>query len=411
MGIHDYNRNFVKLKPVYSLEYIFLILLFIVILLQLFISYFKNYPRPCNMAQNYIHTNSDLIYVFLIVILLLYFIDTHNQTKRISYVFPPRRKPFNIIPCLDSLKSSKHYIDECLDIAKLDYSYTSNPEIIEAINHSITGGKRLRSSLLLNVAIQKSKNRLLPHEIIESALAIEYLHSASLIIDDMPCFDNDYIRRGVPTVHKLYGLATAQMSAISLVGLSLECIVRQGDRLMCKCKTNDDLIKANTCMSKIFRLISNSISTSGAPSGQLDEYLICKLRENNLSCDDIDSKKLDLIISRKTGCLFEAAILIGWILGNWDNEDVNERDTVNVRLLAQQYAAAFQIADDIVDVHKDIQSGNGNVNYANIHGKRCAIDKVNNNLTHCKLSLKKLGLWSNVWKEAHNYLYHTIRNT
>lgn len=317
-----------------------------------------------------------------------------NLYKEMDVPISSQRKvPLPPVPPLNSLSDSQQYINNSLEIAKADYSElkeNSDKDIANAINHSVQGGKRLRSAIALDVA---SKSAIKPVDATEIALALEYLHGASLIIDDMPHFDNDNIRRGRPSTHIKYGAATSQMAATGLTALAMECLVRQGDHLRMNASSFNELTRINSVSSKLIMLISNITGIKGLSGGQLAE------------CSSATGTSLDFledIIKRKTGSLFEAAVVAGWIIGTSTRpQPPTEYENILVREIANHYGMAFQMADDIEDQDKDIKRGNGNMNYCVVRGKLATQHRIEKELQLCREKLEILGLWSPIWRDAH----------
>jgi geranylgeranyl diphosphate synthase type II len=330
-----------------------------------------------------------ILIVVLIIFTLFLILQYSIQTTSISN---PRKSSLPSVPPLNSLVDAQDHINNSLEVAEEDLSFSleeSDKHIINAINHSVQGGKRLRSALCLDIA---SRSATRPVDATEMALVLEYLHGASLIIDDMPHFDNDDVRRGRASTHILYGAATSQMAATGLTALSMECLVRQGDSLRKNVKSLRELTRVNLTVSKLMMLVSDTMGVKGLSGGQLAEYCISK-KEKRATLASLES-----IIKRKTGSLFEAAVISGWIIGNstW-SRDPTEYENKLIKEIANHYGMAFQIADDIGDKDKD----NGNINYCVVRGIDEAQYRLEEELRLCKEKLKILGLWSNVWEDVH----------
>lgn len=106
---------------------------------------------------------------------------------------------------------------------------------------------------------------------------------------------------------------------------------------------------------------------------------------------------IERIISQKTASVFEAAALAGWCIGSGQSLDTSE--TQLLRQAAHDYGVAFQLADDLDD--HDIQMAYGHINYAVIHGKKATHKEIQKHLSQSKEKLTELGLWSQLWKDAH----------
>ena len=113
-------------------------------------------------------------------------------------LMPLHKKTPDQIQKIKTMKDYRSHINLALDNAiSSDFKY--NTEIQGATKLALSGGKRLRPIIMMEIARKACKE---PVDTTEAATAIEYIHAASLVVDDMPHFDNDILRRGEPTVHK-----------------------------------------------------------------------------------------------------------------------------------------------------------------------------------------------------------------
>lgn len=350
------------------------------------------------------------IIVFIVIFIFLSIAETENdqliEELRVP-ILKERQYPLKPVPRLNSFNEARDHINESIQIASQEFLTLSNSgsdnKIINAMNHSVKGGKRLRSALMMSVAQESSARYIDPTEM---ALCLEYLHGASLIIDDMPHFDDDNMRRGDSSTHKKYGAATSQMASTGLTASAMECLVRQGDSSRKKTKGLRSTFNPSEGLNvtpQLMALISNCSGINGLAGGQLAElsFSSSKLLEGKSEKHEIDD-----IIKRKTGALFEAAIMSGWIIGTstWKSPPSEARNKL-IKEIANHYGMAFQIADDIEDKDDDIMRGQGNVNYCAVHGKSKSIERVREELTECCSKLKILGLWSQIWLDACKLIY------
>lgn len=195
-------------------------------------------------------------------------------------------------------------------------------QLYEAMEYSLmAGGKRLRPILTLEVCKAAGGD-------IEAALplacAVEMVHTYSLIHDDLPAMDNDDLRRGKATNHKVYGEATAILAGDGLLTAAFGVIVAA------PFLTEDQRLRA------VYTL-SNAAGPQGMVGGQV---LDMDGETQTLSCDEIE--KLQQL---KTGALIDCAIQFGCIAAS-----VDERMTQAARKYAQKLGLAFQVRDDILDV-------------------------------------------------------------
>lgn len=195
-------------------------------------------------------------------------------------------------------------------------------QLYEAMEYSLmAGGKRLRPILTLEVCKAAGGD-------IEAALplacAVEMVHTYSLIHDDLPTMDNDDLRRGKATNHKVYGEATAILAGDGLLTAAFG-VIAEASLL-----TEDQRLRA------VYTL-SNAAGPQGMVGGQV---LDMDGETQTLSCDEIE--KLQQL---KTGALIDCAIQFGCIAAS-----VDEKMTQAARKYAQKLGLAFQVRDDILDV-------------------------------------------------------------
>ncbi|PJI09941.1 MULTISPECIES: polyprenyl synthetase family protein [Clostridium] len=233
-------------------------------------------------------------------------------------------------------------------------------KIYEAMEYSLNaGGKRVRPLLLMSsYGIYHDNYK----DVIEVAAAIEMIHTYSLIHDDLPCMDNDDLRRGKPTNHKVFGYSMALLAGDGLLNEAMDIMFEY-------CLEKDK--KALEACS----LISRAASSEGMIGGQVVDILS---EGKKVSADE-----LRYMHKKKTGALIKASILSGAILGDAPHS--------HVELLSQygdKIGLAFQIEDDILDVIGDTK----------IMGKKSKSDIENDKCTYvttygidkCKTMCKSL---------------------
>jgi geranylgeranyl diphosphate synthase type II len=212
--------------------------------------------------------------------------------------------------------------------------------LLKAIHYSIfSGGKRIRPILTIATGemLGEKKENLLP-----SACAIEFIHTQSLIHDDLPCMDNDDFRRGKPTLHRIFGEANALLSGDALILLAFKTIVERQFKLI-KDGENSKLKK----LIAILRELSNLSGLKGLISGQ-----VMDLQKKELFTKNSDKYKiLKKIYIYKTSSLFEAAVRIPAILCNANSSQIN-----SLTKYARYLGLAFQVKDDLLETKEEINS-------------------------------------------------------
>jgi geranylgeranyl diphosphate synthase type II len=218
-----------------------------------------------------------------------------------------------------------------------------NRKIYEAMFYSINvGGKRIRPILCLLIynMYEAEYSKALP-----VASALEMIHTYSLIHDDLPCMDNDDLRRGKPTNHKIFGDGLAVLAGDGLLNEAMSVLLEYS------LNNSKEALKASV-------LIAEAAGAEGMIGGQVVDILS--------EGKSIEKDQLFYMHSKKTGALIKAAILSGAILGNAPEEDIKKLNDYGEKL-----GLAFQIKDDILDVTGD----------TDILGKKTNSDDSNNKTT------------------------------
>ena len=312
---------------------------------------------------------TDVVYLSITILILLLIILKYCELKKLIIVLPERKaEPFD-----------GNYDEYFRQIAYKDKEFGSNPTIRSCCVYALTGGKHMRGKLCELIAVGGYTY------VDELALAIEYLHSASLIVDDLPAFDNDSFRRGRLSTHKAYGESTAQMCATILVANAMKCVCRHVDNL----KRNGHIypIDPDAMGSIILSHLSEALGTDGASEGQVMDMLTPEMMDKQYG-----SNKLDELLYKKTGAFFKLTVVMGWIGSGKD-----EKLMKYVYMLGTHIGIMFQIADDIGDMESDKEKNKWN--YANTYGKQYAIDEITMRMLCVKKLLKVLKLNEEGWDE------------
>ncbi len=224
------------------------------------------------------------------------------------------------------LKLKQNIINKAL-LNILPKAHGPSSELTRAIHYSIlAGGKRIRPILMLEIADMLGKS---PSSILPAASAIEYIHTSTLILDDLPCMDNSNMRRGRQSVHKRFGESTAILASYSLVALGFELLIKNAKAV----SKNSDLA------FKVAKTMSDAIGFSGVCSGQ---YVDLKTGAKR-----IKTGALSYLHEHKTADLFAASCEISGYLSGAGDEQVKA-----LRLYGKNIGLAFQIYDDILSLTK-----------------------------------------------------------
>ena len=222
--------------------------------------------------------------------------------------------------------------------------------LYESMKYSLSaGGKRIRPILLLAACDFCGGN---VEEVLPYACAVEYIHTYSLIHDDLPCMDDDDLRRGIPTNHKVYGEAMAMLAGDGLQSAAFEAMNRD----MLFYFDNPDELKKRV---KASYEISKGSGCRGMIAGQVAD----------MEAEDKSASKefLDYIHLAKTSALIVSAVRAGAHLGNPSAEMLDDLTT-----FAENLGLAFQIRDDILDV----------IGQEEEMGKKAGMDSINKKATY-----------------------------
>lgn len=253
--------------------------------------------------------------------------------------------------------------------------------IFESSNYSISaGGKRLRPLLAYSVCDMLDGK---PETAMYFASAVEFIHTYSLIHDDLPCMDNDDYRRGLPTNHKKFGEAIALLAGDTLLTYAFEVASRS------------QTSPATTV--KAINAISKAAGMNGMIGGQVIDI-------NGAS----DYEQLKTVHKMKTGALIRLSCYLGAISAECDGEKLSAIDK-----FADNLGIAFQIKDDILDVEstteelgKPIGSDEkrGIITYVSLFGTDGAKEKLKYHTNEAKSALEVFGEKADFLKNLADYL-------
>ena len=226
----------------------------------------------------------------------------------------------------------------------------------------ISGGKKIRSTIIFDTGkifnIDEKK-------LINICAAVECIHSYSLIHDDLPCMDNDSIRRGKPSTHIKYGEASAVLAGSSLLTLAFEIIADKKYKLNSKFK------------NEIVKSLANCSGHTGIAEGQ---ELDLKFENKN--------KKLNQIIDmqkKKTGKLFNFCLYAVGVIAN-----KNDKEKSFLSNLGEEIGLLFQLADDFLDIKSSTKLAGKSVKKDRKKGKSTLLNLMGKEKAYLyALNLKK----------------------
>jgi farnesyl diphosphate synthase len=195
----------------------------------------------------------------------------------------------------------------------------------EAMRYGVLdGGKRLRPLLVLAACQEVGGSR---EAALRAAVSVELIHAYSLIHDDMPCMDNDVLRRGKPTVHVRYGEAQAMLAGDAMQALAFEVLTPEAGV--------DAALQARLCA-----LLARSAGHAGMAGGQAIDLASIGM--------PLDERALRDMHRRKTGALLQASVLMGAACGRCEPRAWDALSDYGAAL-----GLAFQVVDDILDVTQE----------------------------------------------------------
>lgn len=263
---------------------------------------------------------------------------------------------------MNEYKNSKKSVDFILNNFAENNS-KDDSEKLKLLQYAFIGGKRLRPIISLEIFNSLNKNNEMTscNDII---LFIELLHSASLILDDLPCMDNDDFRRGIMTFHKKFGSNKAFMVSNFLIGKACSIIIksfllggRENNfiRLVVRDIFNNNL---SISIGQIVDLSYNDINIDFidkvilklSQNSYFYRFLNDFCKNNNLKIE-IVLKQL-VLLNMKTYPLFYLSFLLPFLVTN--NVQIDDTDSLNkIEFLALSFSILFQICDDFEDFDKD----------------------------------------------------------
>ena len=242
------------------------------------------------------------------------------------------------------LKRVQAEIDSLFD-ALLPVPDDTSARLIEAMRYAaIGGGKRVRPLLVVSTASLFGVSR---DAALRAGAAIEAIHVYSLIHDDLPCMDDDDLRHGKPTLHKVYDEATAVLAGDALHALAFEILAEEET-------STDPFVR-----SELIATLGKASGMHGMAGGQMMDMVA---DEEGVTYDLHTITRLQQL---KTGALLAASVEMGAVLGR-----VAPQGRAHLRAYARDIGLAFQIADDLLDVVGDEEKAGKALRKDNEQGKQ-----------------------------------------
>jgi geranylgeranyl diphosphate synthase type II len=264
-----------------------------------------------------------------------------------------------------------------------------NSVISQSMRYSIlSGGKRLRPVLVILTAELFDVRA---ENVIPAACAVEYMHTYSLVHDDLPAMDNDDLRRRMPTNHKKFGEAAAILCG--------DALLTESFNLITKSKSSERNINAAV------KILAYYGGYKGMIAGQVEDNLETGKwsGKNKILLE----KKLKFIQIKKTAALMIASLKIGAVLAGADKESLKA-----LEVYGKNTGIAFQIVDDILDVYADKKllgkegsdAENDKLTVLSLYGKREAENKVYKYIRKAKKAVAVFGNKSEIFVHLADYI-------
>ncbi|MBY6217471.1 polyprenyl synthetase family protein [Qipengyuania aquimaris] len=216
-------------------------------------------------------------------------------------------------------------VDAAFD-AYLPVPQDTRARLVEAMRYAVIGGgKRVRPLLVCSTARLFGVDR---DAAVAAGCAVEAIHAYSLIHDDLPCMDDDDMRHGKPTLHKVYDDATAVLAGDCLHALAFDILTMSGT-------SSDPFVRA-----ELVATLAKASGHEGMAGGQMMDIVSDE--------EEYDIRQVTRLQQLKTGALLAASVEMGAILGK-----VPPEGRTHLRAYARDIGLAFQIADDLLDVEGD----------------------------------------------------------
>ncbi len=210
--------------------------------------------------------------------------------------------------------------------APIGLSHGAPAAMVDAMRYAVLdGGKRLRPLLVLASCEAVNGNQ---HAALRAACATELIHAYSLVHDDLPCMDNDILRRGKPTVHVKFGEAQALLAGDALQALAFELL------------TPDDVAIPAVLQAGLCRLLAQAAGSAGMAGGQAIDLASVGQRLNRMQLIEMHGLK--------TGALLQGSVMMGALCGS----PIAQQSRA-LAVYGEALGLAFQVVDDILDVTAD----------------------------------------------------------
>lgn len=249
----------------------------------------------------------------------------------------------------------------------IDTSFLGS-ELYESISYAaLAPSKRVRSLVVIKIAELLNKG----FRVIPAAIALEYAHTSSLILDDLPVMDDALDRRGKLPLHRAFSEKIALMTSVALISEAYQKIYQNGS-LFGENSSKEEGWRATAVALDI---VSKMAGAKGTPNGQILEGKKIK-----------DASLFHQMIDQKTGTLFVASFSLGWLFGGGEISLLNQ-----VKEVGYCFGRLFQLSDDLTDLDED-KKLDGCPNFALYFGLQKTLEEIEKEKEKLEALLLSLGL-------------------
>lgn len=262
--------------------------------------------------------------------------------------------------------------------------FSSNQKLHQVCLYSFQGGKKLRPMIIISIvdSLQRyHQNKKV--NCLHLAAAIEFIHSASLIIDDI--IDKDTMRRQKQSVYHKFGIELAQMASVYLISLAFRCMSFAVQDLK-ECFSEDDANKRGIYLYDTYSVCLHQLGL-----GQYSDMF----PHNVYNLSELTPNQIKDIITKKTSSLFEMCFLSGFIAA--DPSFLPDKSE-EIKSLARQFGFCYQIFDDFKDYQQDLEKGS-EINYVINVGHSNAYQEYNNQIANFEKQLREHHCWSEAFEK------------
>lgn len=279
------------------------------------------------------------------------------------------------------LKQGREIIDRLLE---QDLETFKNSQ---AVRHVLKNGKRLRPLIVSSIGGGRGSSASC------FTLAVEYIHNASLIIDDLPCMDNDATRRGEKTLHTLYNEQTAILTAINMQIRGMMNLIEGFKRAEPLYSVSDYRLLSDILKDKIIA----KIGSDGLCYGQhMDLAINADIMKKSKR---IQKETIIGLCELKTGCLFAISFILGWISIGGAIDRIGE-----IEQAGYAFGLCYQMIDDIADYREDRKKTGGYNNICRYYSHNELVDLFTERITLFVTVMSRHKLWDRIMTELYGFM-------